>query len=49
MMLPAKSAIGFEKNFGLLGVRTAFSSDVKPNDNGPVDLFFGRPLFDCRS
>jgi hypothetical protein len=28
-----------EKNFELPGVRTAFSSEMKPKDNGPVDLF----------
>ncbi len=38
VMLLAKSATGFEKNFEFPGVRMAFSSDVKPNDNGPVDL-----------
>lgn len=39
LMLLAKSATGLEKNFELPGVRTAFSSEVKPKDNGPVDLF----------
>ncbi len=38
LMLLAKSATGLEKNFELPGVRTAFSSEVKPKDNGPVDL-----------
>ena len=38
VMLLAKSATGLEKNFEFPGVKMAFSRDVKPNDNGPVDL-----------
>jgi hypothetical protein len=34
-----------EKNFELPGVKTAFSSEVKPKDNGPVDLLLGNINF----
>ena len=48
-MLLAKSATGLEKNFELPGVKTAFSSEVKPKDSGPVDLLLGNINFSQNS